>query len=309
MTEIQQLFWRYALTLKEELKLYAEERLEMDYFGVANVERFAGAPEGQRPTDLLPGAKSVIVMAVKLSEGVVQTVFRTHEDGLRSSMCIYGAYGYSIFPNYNLMYAAYSAARFLEKRGHMATPVPSGPGAAGVPFSNRHAAVAAGIGSFGWHGLLMTPDYGPRNRIVSVITRAELEPDPVIPTPKACNPKTCGICIKVCPTHAITAANTKSCSIGGVDYTYTNLNWNACQMGTEGLTKANRALNDYPLPDHEITKEDLDDARQKMDPRQKYEMIAWTAAYHCGKCLAYCPIGRKDWNKTVSKLEVKDMGK
>ena len=70
-------------------------------------------------------------------------------------------------------------ARFLEKKGHMSTPVPSGPGSAGAPFSNRHAAVAAGIGEFGWLSIVMTPDYGPRIRIVSVITRADIEPDPM----------------------------------------------------------------------------------------------------------------------------------
>jgi epoxyqueuosine reductase len=295
------------LNLKEEVKQYAQERMEMDYVGVANVERFANAPAGTRPTDILPGAKSVIAMAVKLSQGVVQTVFRTHEDKMRSTMCIYGAYGYAIFPNYNLMYAAYSVARLLEKYGHMSTPVPSGPGAAGVPFSNRHAAMAAGLGFFGWHGLLTIPTYGPRTRIVSVITRAVLEPDPLIPTPKICNPKTCGICIKMCPTHAITTDNVHSCKIGEVEYTYSKLNWNACMMGTEGLTEKNLALNNYPLPDHEIGKEDLDEARRKMDPRQKFENIFWTSAYHCGKCLAYCPIGPKDWRDTVSKFSDKDI--
>jgi epoxyqueuosine reductase len=294
------------LNLKNEMKKYAEERLEMDYVGVANVERFKDAPEGTRPTDLLPGAKSVIVMAARLSEGVVQTVFRTHEDKLRSAMCIYGSYGYAIFPNYNLMFAAYSTARFLEKHGHMSTPVPSGPGAAGAPLSNRHAAAAAGIGFFGWHGIINVPDYGPRVRIVSVITRAELEPDPLIPTPKICDPNKCGICVKVCPTHAITTTAAHSCKIGDVEYTYSKLNWNACQMGTEGLTQKNLALNDYPLPDHEITKEDLDEARRQMHPRQKMEVIAWTPAYHCGKCLAYCPIGPKEWRNTVSKRDVKN---
>jgi epoxyqueuosine reductase len=292
------------LELKNEIIKYADERLEMDYIGIANVERFKNAPEGTRPTDLLPGAKSVVVMAVKLSEGVVQTVFRAHEDKLRSAMCIYGSYGYAVFPNYNLMFAAYSMARFLEKHGHMSTPVPSGPGAAGAPFSNRHAAVAAGIGFFGWHGLLNIPDYGPRNRIVSVITRAELEPDSMIPTPKICNPKTCGICVKVCPSHAITTTAVHSCQIGGEEYTYSKLNWNACQLSTEGLTIKNLALNNYPMPEN-ATKEDLEEARRQADPRQKYEVIAWTPAYHCGFCLAYCPIGPKGRLKTVSKRDIK----
>ncbi len=295
------------MALKDELKKYAAERLEMDYFGVANVERFSDAPAGTRPTDLLPGAKSVVVMAVKLSQGVVQTVFRAHEDGLRSAMCIYGSYGYSLFPNFSLKFAAYSLARILEKHGHMSTPVPSGPGSAGGPLSNRHAAVAAGIGYFGWHSIVNAPDYGPRIRIVSVITRAALEPDPIIPIPKICDPKKCGICVKVCPTHAISATVSKTCKIGDVEYTYNSLNWAACQLGTEGLTKKNLALNNYPMPDHEITIHDLEEARRQIDLRQKSEVIGTSPAYHCGKCLAYCPIGPKDWRKTVSKLNIKEL--
>lgn len=37
-----------------------------DMVGVANVERFTGAPEGRRPTDILPTARSVIVGAVHI---------------------------------------------------------------------------------------------------------------------------------------------------------------------------------------------------------------------------------------------------
>ena len=279
----------------------------MDYVGVANVDRFSGAPAGSKPTDLLPGAKSVVVMAVKLSLGAVQNVFRAHEDGLRSALGIYGSFAYAMFPNYSLKYAGYNVARFLEKQGYMSNPMPSGPGSASAPMSNRHAAAAAGIGFFGWHGLLMTPDYGPRVRIVSVITRAELEPDPLIPTPKVCNPKTCGICIKVCPSHAISATASKSCKIGDVEYTYTNLNLAACQICTEGLTNKNMALNNYPMPDHEITMDDLKEARTQMDPRQKSEVIGTSPAYHCGKCLAYCPIGPKGWRDTVSRISDKDI--
>jgi epoxyqueuosine reductase len=293
------------LDLKNEVKKYAEEHLEMDYVGVANVERFAGAPDGARPTQLLPGAKSVVVLAVKLSLGAVQNVFRAHEDGIRGALGIYGSFAYAMFPNFSLKYAGYSVARFLEKHGYMSNPMPSGPGSASIQMSNRHAAAAAGIGYFGWHGLLMTPDYGPRVRIVSVITRAELEPDPLIPTPKICDPVKCGICIKVCPSHAISATKSKSCKIGDVEYTYTNLNWAACQICTEGLTEKNMALNNYPMPDHEITMDDLNEARKQMDPRQKFEVIGTSSAYHCGFCLAYCPVGPKGWLKTVSKRDLK----
>jgi epoxyqueuosine reductase len=292
------------VSLKDEVKQYALEYLNMDYCSIASVDRFDNAPEGRKPNDILPGARSVIVMAVKLSLGAVQTVFRAHEDGLRDAMCIYGTYGYSIFPNYTLKYAAYQMARFMEKKGHMSTPLPSGPGSAGAPFSNRHAAVAAGIGIFGWSSIVVTPDYGSKIRIVSVITRAEIEPDPMYSGPEICNPQKCGICIKVCPTHAISPTKSRTVKMGDKEFTYTWLNWNACQLGTEGLTKENLALKPFPLPE-DPTPEDLEEARRQMDPRQRRELIGGVAAYHCGKCLAYCPGGPKGWLKTVSSLKIK----
>ncbi len=41
-----------------------------DLVGVANVERFEGAPEGRRPRDILPTARSVIVGAVHILDSV-----------------------------------------------------------------------------------------------------------------------------------------------------------------------------------------------------------------------------------------------
>ena len=291
------------MNLKNEIKQYAMEHLDMDYCGITSVDRLSGAPEGHRPTDLLPDAKSVIVMAVKLSLGAVQTIFRAHEDGLREAMCIYGTYGYALFPNYFLKFAAYQMARFLEKKGHMSTPLPSGPGSAGAPFSNRHAAVAAGIGIFGWSSLVLTPDYGPRIRIVSVITRAEIEPDPMYSGPEICNPEKCGICIKVCPTHAISPTRNKTVNIGGQEINYGWVDFPTCSVGTEGLTKKTLALKDVFVSENP-TREDVEEARRQMDPRQRMELIGGVPAYHCGKCLAYCPVGPKGWLKTVSSLKL-----
>lgn len=291
------------MNLKNEIKKYAIEHLDMDYCGIASVDRLSGAPQGTRPTDLLPGAKSVVVMAVKLSLGAVQTVFRAHEDGLRQAMCIYGSYAYSLFPNYYLKYAAYNMARFLEKKGHMSAPMPSGPGSAGAPFSNRHAAVAAGIGIFGWLSIVMTPDYGPRIRIVSVITRAEIEPDPMQKEIEMCNPEKCGICIKVCPMQAISPTRSKTVTMGGREFTYGWVDFPKCMIGTQGLTKKTLGLKDIPFPENP-TAEDVAKAHQEIDPRQRGEIIGGSPAYHCGKCLAYCPVGTKDWLKTVSSLKL-----
>lgn len=280
------------MSLSEEIKEYALGPLDMDLIGVTSVDRLSGAPAGHRPADLLPGARAVIVMAVRLSVGALQTVFRAHEDGLRHAQCIYGTHAYALTPNYHLKFAAYRLARFLEKKGHVTTPLPSGPGSGGFPFSHRHAAVAAGLGEFGWSGIVVTPDYGPRARFVSVITRADLEPDPLYAGPPLCD--RCDLCVSVCPVGAISSTQAKSVEMGGRTYEYGYVHYAKCRIGSEGLSTKSLGFKDLPIPD-DPTWGDIENARADIDPRQTDEAIlpANKATWYCGKCLAYCPIGNE----------------
>ena len=72
-------------------------------------------------------------------------------------------------------------------------------------LSTRHAAVEAGLGVLGKSRLLITPRFGPRQRIAAVITDAELKPDRKITAGEAerlC-PPSCQACIKACPGKAL----------------------------------------------------------------------------------------------------------
>ena len=51
---------------------------------------------------------------------------------------------------------------------------------------SRHAATRAGLGEFGYKNALLTPQFGPRQRINSVLTDAELAPDPCWASRYAC---------------------------------------------------------------------------------------------------------------------------
>ncbi len=62
------------------------------------------------------------------------------------------------------------------------------------------AAVKCGVGEKGFHGALLTDEFGPMVRISFVLTDAELEPD-LMKTPHLCDG--CGACVKACPGHAI----------------------------------------------------------------------------------------------------------
>ena len=59
---------RRRMPLKQELQELAMAK-GMKYFGIAPVDRFANMPEGHRPNDLLPGAKSVFVMGMVVPDG------------------------------------------------------------------------------------------------------------------------------------------------------------------------------------------------------------------------------------------------
>ena len=71
------------------------------------------------------------------------------------------------------------------------------------PFSHRHAATRAGLGEFGYNNVVLTPQFGPRQRFNSIVTDAELLPDPLIDKP-ICLRDTCKLCLEACIMACIT---------------------------------------------------------------------------------------------------------
>ena len=170
-----------------------------DMVGFANVERFTGAPEGRRPTDILPTARSVIVGAVHILDSVCDDLPETRYEYTNQFYVLNGILGS----------VSTKVARLLEDRGYRAIPIP-----AAYPrinkelmgiFSHRHAAALAGLGEIGLNNLLITPQFGARVRLVSIITEVPLEPDQ--PYKKSLCPEReneCGkACVTCCPVEAI----------------------------------------------------------------------------------------------------------
>jgi epoxyqueuosine reductase QueG len=62
------------------------------------------------------------------------------------------------------------------------------------------AAKYAGLGTIGASHCLLTPEFGPRVRLVSVFTSAEIEPDPAIGEELCIR---CEACARCCPKKAI----------------------------------------------------------------------------------------------------------
>ena len=67
-------------------------------------------------------------------------------------------------------------------------------------FTHKMAAALAGLGWIGRNGLLISPLYGPRLSLATVLTDAPLEPDsPMVRS--RCGE--CTLCMDFCPSHAI----------------------------------------------------------------------------------------------------------
>ncbi len=71
------------------------------------------------------------------------------------------------------------------------------------PFSHRHTATRAGLGEFGYNNLVLTKEFGARQRFNSIITDAELTADPLISEP-ICLRDDCKLCLKACIMECIT---------------------------------------------------------------------------------------------------------
>jgi len=275
----------------------------MDYIGITPVERLKEAPAGHRPQDLLPQAKSVVVMGVRIGEGVAGAV-KAARGGLRHAVYSYMMYGFVVL-NAELNEAAHALARFLEKEGHMSLPIPASPPFEQVKleaaFSHRHAAVAAGLGEIGWHANFMVPDAGPRVRLVSVLTEARLEPDPVYAKGKLCDRSKCDICIRICPIQAISPNKKVQFRIEDKTFEYSaNDKWR-CRWANRGLIKAALGSKDIIPPDP-ITPDSYLQAVSQQNPWEAREISSITDANFCGRCLAYCPVGKKASTYTRSFL-------
>jgi epoxyqueuosine reductase len=67
-------------------------------------------------------------------------------------------------------------------------------------FSHRHAAVLAGLGTFGVNNMVLTSQYGPRVRFGSIFTSAEIPSDPILSEGLCIR---CNRCVRLCPTQAL----------------------------------------------------------------------------------------------------------
>ncbi|WP_242393285.1 4Fe-4S binding protein [Anaeromyxobacter oryzisoli] len=171
--------------------------------GFAPVARWAEAgevPEAYRPTALWPAARTVVTFGVPMLLPVIDsTPSINYQEMYDASNRLLDDLGYRL-------------AVWLSDRGHASVFLPrDGYGSLEVllenpfgSFSHAMAGKYAGLGTIGLHHSLITPEYGPRVRLGSIFTAAELPGDGGI-TEELCNG--CRLCERLCPAGALRRAD------------------------------------------------------------------------------------------------------
>ena len=196
-------------------------------------------PRGQHPCDFLPEAKSVISIAMPILNPTMDAPARLNEMDLEMypkeavSHWLDSFYNKVAHANHDvfLLMIGQIIGQFLLENGYEAMLFPtegvhftteSGKKDSDImmgesdkwarenspfrylsgPISHRHCATRAGLGEFGYHNLVLTPQFGSRQRFNTIVTDADLVADPLITTP-ICLRDNCKLCLKACHANAL----------------------------------------------------------------------------------------------------------
>lgn len=200
---------------------------------------FDRAPRGHDPRDFISNARSVISIAQPILDAVMEAPAALVDKDVemvppdvkhRYLEVLYNVTGHRT-QDFMLEHIAQVVGQYLQRKGYRTMFFPTtgmhpqmpgmtereiweGPSRQWAelyspfrytfgPLSHRHAATRAGLGEFGYNNIVLTKEFGPRQRFNSIITEAELVPDPLIAKPICLRDK-CILCLKTCPMGAIT---------------------------------------------------------------------------------------------------------
>ncbi|RJP44962.1 MAG: epoxyqueuosine reductase [Desulfobacteraceae bacterium] len=262
---------------------WINERLReagIDLVGIAGAQDLILAYPPRPATALMPSARSVIVMAVAHSLGAVCSpdIMLWTRNKMQTSRL--------------LDETAEKMGRMLEREGFLSLPISADKPVeifkhdpeTGKRFrqtrtlgflSFKHAAVSCGMGEIGKNNLLLTPEFGPHQRLCAIITEAELAPDPR----QAFHLCTrCNKCIDACPSGALTK--------DGYDVDPCFVYWS---LGFKRLPPA--GLREWPGYIRMIRRH-----LKQRDFLVESGQIYITDVDFCIECMRACPVGEK-WTK------------
>ena len=246
------------------------------------------------PADYLPGAKSVIVIGLRMPKATVDITARTPAE----------AAGPYVFAQYEtimrLRVAAWNLTGLLEAAGyrgvytldlHNTGSVCMNPrGEYPDVFSNAFAAVGAGLGALSLCGSVVNPRFGSNMRYVAIVTDAELVPNEVLKSVELGCAGCSGNCFSACKTAAF-QPEVHEIVLGGVPQRFRKFDVNRCNwakryslVGSEGNQYTGWHL-DLAYPE-QLNEETLADALRQLPHIEKIRPCNFE------QCVLACPHAR-----------------
>jgi len=220
----------------------AARELGADLVGIADPKLLADEPASARPQSIFPEVAAVIVIGRRITRGTLRGI----EEG--TNWNTYECFGRRWLEDQFVAHTAFELVSFAEDLGHEAVPLfgypaelaPAGVAVAeGRPAPNvivdvRVAAVAAGLGEIGRLGELITPEFGPLQKLSLILTDAPLVPD----RPRSfgfCDG--CSACAEACPLDAVSTEALSDSNRGGASWQEFGIDaarCSACRNGAVG---------------------------------------------------------------------------
>lgn len=276
----------------------------LDMVGVASVDRWKHAPPGYfTPQHYLPEARTVISLARHIPDGVCDVWGPWDRPGRTIGPYLHYGYGMA---NFDMARVIHLTCKRLEREGHraMAHAVatcnhyrtngePTPYWTTKPDWSQPHAAVAAGLGEFGWLGIVITRRFGPRVRLGSIITSAPLEVDPMYSGPPLCQPDACSYaCVRACPVDAFSSTETTTIRIGDREYVKARHDNVKCLAAVSGVPKGSGSRSEVVFPPEVIDSAEVQRRQAEVhwaDREIRGQTFAIVGGNYCGRCLQVCP--------------------
>lgn len=230
--------------LEEEIREFLIQRGAVKV-AFTNTEALKGGPPSADLTYALPEARSAVSFAMPLDRDKIRLCLskRSHKEFEENNL----------ETNIRVNKVGKELALWLESKGFASKRIVSNnkyrKDCEGwqlkmhPDISHRYVAVASGLGTFGWSGNVLVEGWGAIVILGTVVTQAELEPTPPVPSEQSlCD--MCKLCVGACASGMFDNKRETSVTLGGRTYTFAErISYTRCQIvcgGFSGLAKSGK---------------------------------------------------------------------